>query len=400
VEVLQAEPDTDTVRALQQLATLEVFAGAPDADRLSAEALNLGEALDVGTGQLDVLFLTRGFYLESAGRHRQAVAYYRECARLATQAGDNMHIGRALLNLADALAATDPAAAAEAARTAAGHVRRAGARRLLAGAVINLVQALLMLGDWDAAQAELTQATEAEGLADIDELACYRGWVAALRGDTGTAATTLAELGDLPASEDPQDYALISVVEAFTAAARGQRPAALRHARAALTHAGVIGISHEYLRWAWPPASHSNCATPPPPTTCWPCSTPTSPGTSPRCCGPNATWPAPGWPPPTARTAPQPLQRAPRPPSSPRSPACASAALPITSRTACSTTPSTCRPKVTPTPQRWPSKKPATSPDACAASRSSTGPPQTLCASPAPDPRGSILRGEYPGASS
>jgi hypothetical protein len=33
VEVLRAEPDTDTVRALEQLAVLEVFAGTPDADR-------------------------------------------------------------------------------------------------------------------------------------------------------------------------------------------------------------------------------------------------------------------------------------------------------------------------------------------------------------------------------
>ena len=44
VEVLRADPDTDTVRALGDLATLEVFAGSPDADKLSAEALSLGQA--------------------------------------------------------------------------------------------------------------------------------------------------------------------------------------------------------------------------------------------------------------------------------------------------------------------------------------------------------------------
>ena len=253
VEVLRAEPDTDTVLALDQLAVVEVFAGSPDADRLSAEALTLGEALDVSTGQLDGLFLTRAFYLKFAGQHRQAVAYYRESARLATQTGDNMHIGRALLNLSDVLAATDPAAAAEAARTAAAHLRRVGARDYLAFAVTNQVQALLMLGDWDAAQAELTQAADAQGMADIDYLGCYRGWIAALRGDTGTAATMLAELRNLPASEDPQDKAAVSVAEAFTAAAAGGQPRdALRHARAALAHVGALGISHESLRWAWP----------------------------------------------------------------------------------------------------------------------------------------------------
>jgi hypothetical protein len=45
VEVLRAEPDTDTVRALAELAILEAFAGSADADRLSTEALVLGEAL-------------------------------------------------------------------------------------------------------------------------------------------------------------------------------------------------------------------------------------------------------------------------------------------------------------------------------------------------------------------
>jgi class 3 adenylate cyclase len=257
VEVLRAEPDTDTVRALEELAIVEVFAGSPDADRLSAEALTLGEDLDVDAGQLDGLFLTRAIYLGFAGRRRQSAAYFRESARLAAQTGDSMHVGRTLLNLADLLTASDPAAGAETARTAAGHLRRVGARDHLAFAITNLAQALLMLGDWDAAEIELTRAADAEGLADIDYLTCYRGWVAALRGDTGTAATMRAGLRDLSASEDPQDQASISVAEAFTAAARGRPRDALRQARATLAHAGALGISHEYLRWVWPLAARA-----------------------------------------------------------------------------------------------------------------------------------------------
>ena len=46
-------------------------------------------------------------------------------------------------------------------------------------------------------------------------------------------------------------------MEAFTAAARRQPAAALRHARAALDQADVVGISHEYLRWAWPLAARA-----------------------------------------------------------------------------------------------------------------------------------------------
>jgi class 3 adenylate cyclase/tetratricopeptide (TPR) repeat protein len=255
VEVLRAEPDPDTLRALEELAVVEVFSGSPDADQLSAEALALGEALDVSTGQLDGLFLTRAWYLANAGQRLQAVAYYRESARLAAQTGDSTHIGRALLNLSDALAATDPAEAAEVARTAAGHLRRAGARLYLAVAVMNLAQAQLMLGDWDAAQAELTEA--AEGLAGVDYLDCCQGWIAALRGDVSSAEELLAGLRDLPASEDPQDQASISIAEAFTAAARGRPRDALRLARATLAHAGAVGISHEFPRWAWPLAARS-----------------------------------------------------------------------------------------------------------------------------------------------
>jgi class 3 adenylate cyclase/tetratricopeptide (TPR) repeat protein len=256
-EVLRAEPDTDTVRALGQLASVAVFAGSPDADQLTTEALALGQALDVGTGQLTGLFLTRGIYHSAAERRPQAVAYFREAARLAEEAGDNTGLGRALVNLADVLAKTDPAAAAEAARTAAGHLRRAGARDYLAYAVGNLAQALLLLGDWDAADEELTQVADFDGMAEYEYLACYRGWLSGLRGDAATAETMLAALGDLRVSEDPQEKALISNVEAFTAAARHQPQEALRYARAALAHAGALEISHECIRWAWPLAARA-----------------------------------------------------------------------------------------------------------------------------------------------
>ena len=114
-----------------------------------------------------------------------------------------------------------------------------------------------MLGDWDAAEQELTQAADSDGLADYEFLACYRGWLAALRGDAATAQTMLAALADLRASEDPQDNSLISLVEAFAAAARRQPQDALRHARATLAHANALGISPEDQRWAWPLAARA-----------------------------------------------------------------------------------------------------------------------------------------------
>ena len=257
VAVLRDDPDTDTVRALGELARLEVFADPSAADALSAEALALGQALAVDEATLAGLFTTRGISHGFAGRRPQAAANLREAARLAGQAGDNVLLGRALLNLSDTVTGTDPGAGAEAARAAAAQLRRTGARLLLAVAVGNLAEALLMTGDWDGAGAELTQAADADGLADIEILACSRALVAALRGEAPAAQAILAGLGDLRASEDPQDQASIAVAEAFTAAALGQPAAALRHARTALDHAGVLGISHELLRWAWPQAARA-----------------------------------------------------------------------------------------------------------------------------------------------
>jgi len=257
VDVLRADPDADTVRALEQLAMLEVFAGSPEADQLSGEALILGQALGAGPGQLAQLFSTRGIYLNFAERRPEAVAYFRESARLAEQAGDTSAQARALLNLADALAPADPAVAAEAARAAAGHSRRVGDRARLATSIVNLVHALLMLGDWDAADAEFTQAADSGGLADNEVLTCYRAWLAALRGNIGTAETMLAVLPDLRASEDPQDKTAVGLAEAFTATARGRAESALREARGVLAQAGSLGISFDDIRWAWPLAARA-----------------------------------------------------------------------------------------------------------------------------------------------
>ena len=246
-DLLRAEPDADTVRALGELAGLEVFTGSADADRLTTEALILGQALDVGARRLCSLLITRGIYLIFADRQTEAVAYLRESARLATQVGDNFSVGRALLNLSAVF--TDPASMVEAARTAARHLRRIGNPEFLAYAIDNLAESLVDLGDWDAAEAELTQANAAGELAGHEAIALRRAELAALRGDAATAESVLAVLHDLRASDDAQVKVYISNVEAFAAAARGHPQDALHHARGALAHVGVVGIGP--LRWPW-----------------------------------------------------------------------------------------------------------------------------------------------------
>jgi class 3 adenylate cyclase/predicted ATPase len=256
--VLRQDPDTDTVQALGHLAMLETFAGSPEAGPLTAEALDLGQDLFTDDATLADLFTTRGIYLALMGRRRpQGAAYHREAARLAEQAGDTVRLGRALLNLSDTVNGADPAAGAQAARAAAVHLRQAGARIPLAIAVANLVQALLMTGDWDTAEAELTQAIDGDGLADIEYLACCRAWMAALRGDTTTAEAVLGSVRNMRASEDLQDKATIATAEAFTATADRQPTSALRHATVILNHAGALGISHECVRWGWPLAARA-----------------------------------------------------------------------------------------------------------------------------------------------
>jgi class 3 adenylate cyclase/predicted ATPase len=251
VEILRADPDTGTVRALQGLAALEVFSGSADAGRLTTEALYLGQALGVDTGQLCDLFSARSAYLYFAGSWAEAAAYVREAVRLATHADDNFRLGRALLNLSAVLEVTDTAGAVQAARTAAGHLRRAGAREHVATAILSLSGSLIELGEWDAAETELTQAVDSDALGDNEYLTCQRAWLAALRGDAATAGAMLAGLGDLRASEAPQDQTTLGVAEAFTAAADDRAEDALRHARAVLAHASVLGISHGQIVWAW-----------------------------------------------------------------------------------------------------------------------------------------------------
>ena len=139
-----------------------------------------------------------------------------------------------------------------------------------------------MLGDWDAAEAELTQAADADGLADNEYLACYRGWLAALRGDAAAAETMLAGLPDLRASEDPQDKAHDQHRGGLH---RRRPPPAAGRAAAGPPRAGSRRRPRDQPRMpalglaAGRPRRPRTSMTSPPPANCSPCSTPTSPGT-------------------------------------------------------------------------------------------------------------------------
>ena len=255
--VLSPEPDIDTVIALLYLGQVQTFSGDTSFS-YTAQALELGQALDVGDAMLSELFVTAGVGYAMMDRAAEAAAALEYSARLAARAGDREGEGRALTNLADVLAGMDPRAAADAARQAADKARQVGARRQLAFALANLAEALLTVGDWDEAATALQAGYDRDGLdsADITQVVFAR--LVALRGDNAATRQFLDEgLDRFRESEDPQDLSAVLLIDALLSAAIGDDAAALEHAQASAGYERELGIRAESVRWAWPLAARS-----------------------------------------------------------------------------------------------------------------------------------------------
>jgi hypothetical protein len=250
--VLRANADVDTVRALGQLGSLETFGGMPDADRLTNEALVLGQGLDLGPADLCALFMIRGIWFSNADRNVEAIMNHREAVRLAELAGASHILGISLLNLSSCLAVSDSVASADVSRRAMDELRRLGDRYALAIATGNLSIALLAIGDWDGAAEVIGPGATADGLDSMDGIRLVRIMSAALRGKSDTAERIVDELDQVPDSEDPQEKAGYALALALTAMSSGQQAEALRHARDAVGYADVLGLGHDAIRWAWP----------------------------------------------------------------------------------------------------------------------------------------------------
>ena len=253
--VLADPPDSDTVDALSALAIVETFAGR-DADQLWQQALDHGQALALPDRTLADLFVGQGIAYAVHNRPAQAVVILRGAVAL-TEGSDDELASIALLNLADVLARTEPAAAVEAAGRAVANARRIGARYVLASAAANLIFALLLTGDWDAAAAAHRSAVD-DGVVDA-YLGQYEVSLAVLR--TGAPATeglrTVERIAD---SQDPQDQAVMSLARAFAAVADGAPHQVLGHANQVLAREGALGVAHEFVQWAWPLAADAALA--------------------------------------------------------------------------------------------------------------------------------------------
>ena len=256
--VLRPEPDVDTVLALEVLGSIEMFDGSADADSVTAEAVALAQALDLGPRYLGRVFLTRGMHLDTIGHKAEAGMYMREAARL-TEEIDAGTSTLAYLNLSNVLNVDDPAGAADAARQALDMVARSGEKFAEGTMVYNLSLSLVALGDWNDVEELLGRYVD-DPTVDADEyMMCCRAWFAALRGDPDRADSMLGRLTHFVNSEDPQVIGLVSSTRAFVADTRNRPDDALAKAQLALEQvARALAFNGDDGRWVWPLAARSH----------------------------------------------------------------------------------------------------------------------------------------------
>jgi tetratricopeptide (TPR) repeat protein len=258
---LKPDPGPDTVDALTYLALLHTFVGnGSEADRLSAAALSLGQALDLPDSKLARLFISRGIAHALANRGAQASANLYEAVRLAERAEDATAAGGALSNLTDVLVVSDPSAAVDAGRAAVAHCRRLGHRDQLGTAAGNLIQALILTGRWDEASRVYTDGLERDQLSG-DLVFEYPGLLLSVfAGHEAAVTATLQKVERTPPSDDPQDTSERELSLAAAAAYRGRHVEALQHAQRAIASAETFGPSVDSIRWGWPIAAEAALA--------------------------------------------------------------------------------------------------------------------------------------------
>jgi class 3 adenylate cyclase/tetratricopeptide (TPR) repeat protein len=261
VGVLQEGPDADTVSALAQLSTLEVFAGnVEEAERQIQEAMRIAQELGLPLASYAQLFTGRGLVHDASNRHIEAVAAYREAARLAEMSGSSDLHGMAQLNLSDTLCAQGQwSAAIEAAQLSAALLRRAGSATS-AFATGNLMQALLLAGRWDEVAAIVQAGSGAESAFDHAYFSWPAALLAALRGNTDELPPLVELVRSVADSEDPQDRATVAITDAVIAACAGDLRTAAKSAAEAIAAGELVGTASEGVHWGWPIAADAALA--------------------------------------------------------------------------------------------------------------------------------------------
>jgi hypothetical protein len=244
------EVSAEAVSALDELAMAELYSGSPDSQALAHEALALAQEIRLDEKTLSRLLITAGMCANWHDQRVESIALMREALLRAEAAQDHRGFTAAALNLADSLLVTDPPGANEAARIAVTQARRVGNAFLLPTAVSNLVQGLLLTGEWDEADQELQASIDADQVNAMYaySLVLLRG----LRGQTDGLDELVARVTEEARPEDAQFQALLSTTKAAAALARGRYDDARKAAAESLALANQLGCAHESIRWSWP----------------------------------------------------------------------------------------------------------------------------------------------------
>jgi tetratricopeptide (TPR) repeat protein len=238
------------VHALRELASVLTFEGESErgAD-LAREALWLGQALAVPTGELADLLVVSGISVMFLNRFVESEALFTHAIRLAERADDTVGLSRALLNLSGMMIAIAPAASVQYSRRSYELSRRMGATMFMRVSLDNMAIAMMLAGDWDGAEALLRRAMTDDGLDVEEEVQATWATLAALRGDLDTARA-YSNLEVLRSTDDGQLMIVVACLDALIAYADGRPEQAVEHARRML---GVlnIGLAFEYVMLGW-----------------------------------------------------------------------------------------------------------------------------------------------------
>ena len=256
LEVLSEHPDVDTINALEQLASVESFAGTAAAKPLTEDALELAGDLDAPPAEWPAVLNTRAIYLDNAGRRREAAMYFREAARLADEHGVARSAAMARVNLTNLLNMDDPAAAVVV--RVMQSTRRCGASTCTRWGSVSPTSCWpsTATGDWDEADDVVNRHPNGHLVADDESVVATAPGSRRFAANRTPPRSCSANCSDLPASEDAQDLASVATARAFVATARDDLVEALRWSRCSLEHVErALSFAGDDGRWAWPLAA-------------------------------------------------------------------------------------------------------------------------------------------------
>ena len=131
---------------------------------------------------------------------------------------------------------------------------------MLSNAVCNLMQAMLLTGDWDDIERVYQDATSEDTSKDDPVLAYSVALLRAFRHDSARLDAILPLMTRWPESEDAQDLAEAATALAAAAASTDNAAAALEYAQRAIANVDALGLRHDGIRWAWPIAADAALA--------------------------------------------------------------------------------------------------------------------------------------------